>query len=62
MKRELFTECKVAGEKLDKRLNLEEAPVFKKRNERQYQHNEEVRLKVSDASSALSETPKAEVS
>lgn len=60
MKRELSTEREAADEKLVKRLKLEKAPVFKKKgNERQYRHNEEVRLKVSDAVSALSETPPA---
>ena len=60
MKRELATEREAADEKLVKRLKLEKAPVFKKKgNERQYRHNEEVRLKVSDAASALSETPPA---
>ena len=60
MKRELSTEHKVADEKLVKRLKLEKVPVFKKKgNERQYRHNEEVRLKVSDAVSVLSETPPA---
>ena len=60
MKHELATEREAADEKLVKRLKLEKAPVFKKKgNERQYRHNEEVRLKVSDAASALSETPPA---
>ncbi len=60
MKRELATEREAADEKLVKRLKLEKGPVFKKKgNERQYRHNEEVRLKVADAASALSETPPA---
>ena len=58
MKRELSTERKAIDEKLVKCLKLEKAPVFKKKgNERQYRHNEEVRLKVLDAASVLSETP-----
>ena len=60
MKRELSTEREAADEKLVKRIKLEKAPVFKKKgNERQYRHNEEVRLKVTDAATALSETPPA---
>lgn len=60
MKCESATEREAADEKLVKRLKLENAPVFKKKgNECQHRHNEEVRLKVSDAASALSETPPA---
>ena len=60
MKRKLAMEREAADEKLVKRLKLEKAQLFKKKgNERQYRHNEEVRLKVSDAASALSKTPPA---
>ena len=60
MKRELSTEREAANEKLVKRLKLEKAPVFKQKgNERQYRHNEEVWLKVTDAATALCETPRA---
>ena len=41
-----------------KKLRLEKAPVFcKKGHEKQYIHNKEVRMKLSDAWSALSEAP-----
>lgn len=43
-----------------KKLKLEKAPVFRKKgHEKQYIHNEEVRMKLSDIRSALSEAPPA---
>ena len=43
-----------------KKLKLEKAPVFRKKGyEKQYIHNEEVRMKLSDTRSALSEAPPA---
>ena len=60
MKRELSAEREAADEKLVKKLKLEKAPVFRKKgHEKQYIHNEEVRMKLSDARSALSEAPPA---
>ena len=58
MKRELSAEREAANEKLVKKLKLEKAPVFhKKGHEKQYIHNEEVRMKLSDVRSELSEAP-----
>ena len=46
MKRELSVEREASDEKLVKRLKLEKAPVFRKKgHEKQYLHNEEVKLK-----------------
>ena len=60
MKRELSAEREAADDKLLKRIKLDKAPVFKKKgNERQYRHNEEVKLKLMEARSALDETPLA---
>ncbi len=60
MKRELAAEREAADEKLVKKLKLEKPPVFRKKgHEKQYLHNEEVRMKLSDARSAVSETPPA---
>ena len=48
------------NDKLLKRIKLDKAPVFcKKGNERQYRHNKEVKLKLTEARSALDETPPA---
>ena len=58
LKRELAVEREAADEKLVKKLKLEKAPVFRKKgHEKQYRHNEEVRLKLTDAKSALEEHP-----
>ena len=60
MKRELSTEREAANEKLVKKLKLEKAPTFRKKgHEKQFRHNEEVRLKFSEARSALDERPAA---
>jgi hypothetical protein len=60
MKRELAAEREAADEKLIKKLKLEKPPVFRKKgHEKQYLHNEEVRMKLSDARSAISEAPPA---
>ncbi|MCG8626973.1 MAG: hypothetical protein MJE68_33855, partial [Proteobacteria bacterium] len=54
LKRELAVEQEAADEKLIKKLKLEKAPVFRKKgHEKQYHHNEEVRLQLTDAKSAL---------
>ena len=56
MKRELSTEREAANEKLVKKIKLEKIPSFgKKGHEKQFHHNEEVRLKLSEARSALDE-------
>ena len=55
MKRELAVEREAVDEKLVK-LKLEKPPVFwKKGHKQQYIHNEEVRIKLSDIRSVLSE-------
>ena len=61
LKRELSAEREVADEKLVKKLKLDKAPVFRKKgHERQYRHNEEVRLKlVTETRAALDEQPPA---
>ena len=60
MKRELSTERDAADEKLVKKLKLKKAPLFRKKgHEKQYIHNEEVRMKFLDVCSALSEPPPA---
>ena len=56
MKRELSAEREAADEKLVKKIKLEKAPSFRKKgHEKQFRHNEEVRLKLSEARSALDE-------
>ena len=58
MKRELSTEREASDEKLVKRLKLEKAPVFRKKgHEKQYLHNKEVKLKLVDVWSALTQEP-----
>ena len=60
LKRELSAEREAADEKLVKKLRLEKAPVFRKKgHKKQYIHNEEVRMKLSDTCSAFSEAPPA---
>ena len=60
LKRELSAEREAADEKLVKKIKLDKAPTFKKKgHERQYRHNEEVRLKLSDTRAALDEHPPA---
>ncbi len=60
MKRELSSEREAADEKLVKKIKLEKAPTFRKKgHEKQFRHNEEVRLKLSEARSALDERPAA---
>ena len=60
LKRELSAEREASDEKLVKKLKLEKAPVFRKKgHEKQYLHNEEVRLKLSDVRSALTQEPPA---
>ena len=54
MKRELSAEREAADEKLVKKIKLEKAPTFRKNgHEKQFRHNEEVRLKFSVARSTL---------
>ena len=58
LKRELSAEREAADEKLVKKLKLEKAPTFhKKGHEKQYRHNEEVQMKLSDTRAALNEQP-----
>ena len=60
MKRELSAEREVADEKHAKKFKLEKAPIFRKKgHQKQYQHNEEVWLKVTDARLTLDERPTA---
>ena len=60
MKREMSAEREAADDKLLKQIKLDKAPVFRKKgNERRYRHNEEVKLKLTEARSALDETPPA---
>ena len=60
LKRDLSNEREAADDKLLKKIKLEKAPTFKKKgHERQYRHNEEVRLKLADTRTALEEHPPA---
>ena len=60
MKRELSTEREAANEKLVMKIKLEKIPSFRKKgHEKQFRHNEEVRLKLSEARSTLDEQPVA---
>ena len=54
MKQELSVEREAADEKLVKKIKLEKAPTFRKKGHgKQFRHNEEVHLKVSEARSAM---------
>ena len=60
MKQELSAEREVADKKLMKKIKLEKGPSFRKKGqEKQFRHNEEVRLKLLEARSALDERPAA---
>ena len=58
MERELSVEREAADEKLVKRIKLEKVAMFKKMgHEKQYHHNEEMHIKLSDTLTALSVLP-----
>ena len=60
MRRELSTEREAPDKKLRKKIKLEEVPSFQKKgHEKQFCHNEEVRLKLSETCSSLDEQPAA---
>ena len=60
MKQELSAEREAADEKLVKKIKLEKVLTFRKKgHEKQFHHNEEVQVKLSEASSTLDEWPAA---
>ncbi|MCG8626627.1 MAG: hypothetical protein MJE68_32085 [Proteobacteria bacterium] len=60
MKQKLSTEREAANEKLVKKIKLEKVPSFRRKgHEKQFHHNKEVWLKISEAHSTLDEQPVA---
>lgn len=60
IKQELSAESEAANEELMKKIKFKKPLVFRKKgHEKQYIHNEEGRMMLSDAHSVLSEAPQA---